>query len=385
MSTAKAIRCIFLSEFHHTQGPIITHQTPEEYISKEIFDAIQNFVITKPEFQNRLITKTAFGHKFVGCPKYIDNDKYKRNAFIFNICFVVAPESLTSVYGSVVKKLSAYLTQLENELGFLSKPENSTQVSQFLKKVLDGLNNEGCCNIKMAKSCTVHLKLAATIQDPIPVEDHDVPIFIVPRDIMMKYQWDLTTQQILHYVDGMSHVLKIAAEADVELNLVKASLQNLLHYKFMTLVPIFQYCNKYVTAPDIQKLVEDVRLQEECVRFVAKSDRSPPEFRDVFGLYSAFSNAVTVKHLCLRQKNPHVFRVDERKLVQFGMMKALIRRVHEYPIALPGEPLTAALQPLHKYLDGRYTMDQICCQTGLSHEELHELFERDDCIMVIHK
>ena len=34
--------------------------------------------------------------------------------------------------------------------------------------------------------------------------------------------------QILHHVDGTSHVVKIAAEADVDINLVKACLQNLL-------------------------------------------------------------------------------------------------------------------------------------------------------------
>ena len=31
-------------------------QVPSNYVSKEVFDAIQNFIITKPELQNRLIT-----------------------------------------------------------------------------------------------------------------------------------------------------------------------------------------------------------------------------------------------------------------------------------------------------------------------------------------
>ena len=35
--------------------------------------------------------------------------------------------------------------------------------------------------------------------------------------------------QVLPYIDGFNHVAKIAAEADIEINLVKACLQNLLY------------------------------------------------------------------------------------------------------------------------------------------------------------
>lgn len=31
-------------------------QVPEEYISRELFDTVQVYVITKPELQNKLIT-----------------------------------------------------------------------------------------------------------------------------------------------------------------------------------------------------------------------------------------------------------------------------------------------------------------------------------------
>ena len=43
-------------EFHPTLGPKITYQVPEEYISRELFDTVQVYIITKPELQNKLIT-----------------------------------------------------------------------------------------------------------------------------------------------------------------------------------------------------------------------------------------------------------------------------------------------------------------------------------------
>lgn len=43
---------IFLSVF--------SHQVPEEYISRELFDTVQVYIITKPELQNKLITVYVF-------------------------------------------------------------------------------------------------------------------------------------------------------------------------------------------------------------------------------------------------------------------------------------------------------------------------------------
>ena len=60
--------------------------------------------------------------------------------------------------------------------------------------------------------------------DPIQIQDHNVPL-LVPENAKSKSEdelkWDLTTQQIVPYIDGLSHVSKIAAEADVDINLVK--------------------------------------------------------------------------------------------------------------------------------------------------------------------
>lgn len=383
MTSARMIKCIFLAEFHHELGPIISQQVPEEYVSKEVFDAIHNLIITKPELQNRLITMTAFGNKFVGCPIYIEDGKYKRNALIFNVCFTFDEDTNTAEYSPVVKKLAGYMTQLENELEFLSKPHSESSIRDFLQEVLDDLNHDRCCNIKMAESCNVHLKLAKTIHEPIAVGNHDVPIFSVPKEVVMKHHWDLTTQQMLHYIDGISHVMNIAAEADVELNLVKANLQNLLYYKFLKLVSVFQYSNVYSVTCEINKLMEDSHLQQECTKFVAKSERNPPEFCDVFMLYSQFTPGTTVKDICTRQTNPHNQRVDERKLVQFGVMKGLLRRMHQYPIILPGQPTTSRVQSISKYFDGRNNFDQICCQTGLSHHELEEKIEADASVVIV--
>ena len=80
---------------------------------------------------------------------------------------------------------------------------------------------------------------------------------------------------------------------------------------------------------------------------------------------SIIINYIVLLHLLF----PH------RKLVQFGLMKGLLRRMQKYPMAVPGEPVTARIQPLLPWLDGRHNFDQISCETGeeLSSTNIHFL------------
>ena len=75
---------------------------------------------------------------------------------------------------------------------------------------------------------TTHLKLVRITSEPPAVHDHHVPIFVEGRRNLIDDQLDLTTQQVLPYIDGYNHVSKIAVEADCENNLVKSCIQNLM-------------------------------------------------------------------------------------------------------------------------------------------------------------
>ncbi|XP_076468696.1 GATOR1 complex protein NPRL2-like [Babylonia areolata] len=380
------IECIFFSEFHHTAGPKITCQTPDDFLSKESFDAIQNFIITKRELESRLITVTAFGKKFVGCPVFIDDAKYERNALIFNVCFVFNEDVNTGSYGPVVKKLAHYMVQLETGCQFLSSKDKEPQILQFLEQVRDRLNRHGTCHLDMGDSCTVHLKVTPQEGQHVSVEDYDVPILIFPRETVLHHPWDLTTQQILHHVDGTAHVVKIAAKADVDINLVKACLQNLLFFNVIQMVSVFQYCNVYTCTPDIHKLFASKGLQEECVQYVARNNHSLPAFRDVFMLYCSLTPGTTFKDICVRF-SPHNLKIDEKRLIQFGLLKGLIRRMQKYPVKLPSESadMSPRLQPIVKWLGGNHSYDEISCKTGLGYQELEDLIEKDPTCVVCWK
>nr|CAD7419381.1 unnamed protein product [Timema poppensis] len=122
------LRCIFLCEFHPIAGPKITCQVPDSYISKDMFDAVSVYIIPKAaQLQRSIITVTLHDSKILGFPIRIDNKKYARNAFHFNLCFVCDAWTRSVPYETVVKKLSDYLVNIERSSGALRVPGATSQ------------------------------------------------------------------------------------------------------------------------------------------------------------------------------------------------------------------------------------------------------------------
>lgn len=403
MDSSGDLECILFSEFHPIAGPKIVYQVPEDFISKEEFDCVAVYIIPKPELQSKLITVNALGHKFIGYPISIENAKYSRNALLFNVCFVLRPTVDTIRFEGVVKKLAGYMTSLELEYGFISQEETKTSLTSILSEIFVELNKIGKCTVQIDEANTIHLKCnVATSSESYSVLDHQVPVFICNKDALTSSEWDITTQQILPYIDGFNHVQRIAGEADVEISLVRMCIQDMVQHKVVKLIPIFQYSNVYIPTPEINQLTHNERLQKECLDYIGKKGPSLPSFRDVFMLYCGLRPGATVKDLCTRY-NPANLRVDERRLMQFGMVTGIIRRLHKYPVQLTTHKTASLPKSYHgmrgrhrdsngnrfkltdKWLDGNHSYDEICCKTGLTHQELEDIIEQDPHVVVIWK
>ncbi|WAQ96018.1 NPRL2-like protein [Mya arenaria] len=66
--------------------------------------------------------------------------------------------------------------QLESSI--LSEESKKSQIPALLSDILNSLNQTGSCSLCLNSSCTVHLKVSPQIEDPKPVQDHDVPMFL---------------------------------------------------------------------------------------------------------------------------------------------------------------------------------------------------------------
>ncbi|KAM7289188.1 GATOR complex protein NPRL2 isoform X1 [Ixodes scapularis] len=386
------IKCIFFCEFHPTAGPKITYQVPVNYISEETFSSISVYLIPKPELQHKLMTVNMCEMKVIGYPVGIDSAQYDRNRLMFNLCFVCDAKMRTIQYEPIVRKLANYLITLEQETNFILDESKKRQLPKIMSEILHDLNIKRSCSIPINDSTTIYLKVTTVHEAPCEVSDHDVPIFTASRPACTPSQWDLTTQQwditamqILPYIDGFRHVAKIAIEADVEVSLVKECIRNMLYYGIVQLIPLFLYSAVYTTTPEIRSLASDIALQKECIAYVARQGRPRPSFRSVFEMYCSFHLSNSVRDICSRT-NPHGLGIDERKLVQFGVMKGLLRRIHKYPIDLKmSSNAPSKSKVVGKYCDGTHSYDDICAKTGLSYKELDDILDKDPNVCVCWK
>lgn len=77
------------------------------------FDCVILLLFIGPELELEFFTlfRNTLGYKIVGHPVRIDGQRYARNAYYFNLCFVCDAWARTIQYEPVVKKLSEYLVR----------------------------------------------------------------------------------------------------------------------------------------------------------------------------------------------------------------------------------------------------------------------------------
>lgn len=364
------IRCIFLGEFHPVAGPKISCQFPEDYISKEVFDSISAYIIPKPQIQKCTMTINALGHKIVGYPIRLDNPRYERNIYVFNLCFVCDSWSKTVQYEPVVKKLGEHLTLMEEETAFVSG--GSSKLPTLLAHLLHDLNTHRKATL-VEGDTVMHLKVLEVRKDPPPVHDHDVPVLSAsvgqprpgrrprpdptmgaesiqsqehldvdddePFEVDMDSDWDLTTRQLLPHIDGYNHVSKLAADTNVEKTLVKSCIQNLVYYGVVTLIPVLKFNNMYRATPNLSRLFSDVELQRSCLAFITKENDkivekvNKPTISDVLEILCSLQQGTTLRAVCERFSTLPGPSFDIRRLIVYAQIHGLIsclKRFHNY-------------------------------------------------------
>lgn len=95
-------------------------------------------------------------------------------------------------------------------------------------------------------------------------------------------------------------------------------------------------------------------------------------------MYAAMTRGTTIRDLCIRFNAPNL-KINEKKLVQFGILEDIIRRVQKYPVMLTEQ------SELQKTLSGNCSLDEICCFTGVTSQRLEEQLERDHNVVLLWK
>lgn len=213
-----------------------------------------------------------------------------------------------------------------------------------------------------------------------------MPIFLWSKQAIKAQYWDLTAKRVIPYIDAFNHVQKISILANIDLALVHSALQSLVFHGVITLIPMFLYSDMYAAKPDLHKLYSDQQLQQECIEYVAKDDKNPPHFHDIFTLYCGLGPGITVKALCTRH-DPASRGIDEKKLIQFGLVKKFVRKLSKYPVLQSADN---KFRDISKWLTGDYSYEEICCKSTaagepLQYHEINRLTENEPQVLHIWK
>ncbi|KAK7913831.1 nitrogen permease regulator 2 [Apiospora marii] len=377
------IQGIFYARFLPQEGTKIVAQSPPGCIVATTFgphlkpplvdfDIIQEYIIPRKAFFNRFLTVNTPDNKYsiLGYPISIPHERYHRNEFIFNFGLVVESDCDFLPYEKLVRRLAVTFAEMERQNGYLRTEgkvdDGRRPIESLLEIVKEDLNNYGECMIPM--------KLV-DIVDPT---------------------WDLTLQKIIPHVDGVNDVRRVAWLADVSLTLTQTALQHLLYYDTILLLDMFFFASCYAPRPGIHDFITNRDgLVDECAGYVcigaslpdgtggaavpaassanpkttsshpaAVGPSTPQQSSSVstttttpkVGTSPATATAATsrvtnyqliklmttfcvgrsvMEWIKLHQDAglPVLSLVDVRRLVQFGVIKGLLYRVHKYVVS----------------------------------------------------
>lgn len=307
--------------------------------------------------------KTANRHKIMGVPICMVGERYRenRNALFFNLAFAFdcstrpkladrdsyyyditeredSQECDSSMrlamYEPILRKLASCLETLERESNLLISEETKLRVQEMVKKIYYDLNEKGETSINVDRANTINLKLYPILYSPPSVEDHQVPVRIVPNlEKFISSEWDLAAQKILPHIDGVAYIRRIAEKADCSVDLVRKCVQHLVYYQAVTLIDIFQYSNMYAATSNIRTLAANPTMQNHCLKVITLPGHEPPPFYKVLALYCSLQPGVTVRDFCLDPANDlDNLHIDERLFITYGLVNSFLRRIHTYVI-----------------------------------------------------
>ncbi|KAK0260187.1 trifunctional histidinol dehydrogenase [Friedmanniomyces endolithicus] len=373
----KMLKAVFYARFHPERGPSVVHQYPNGSIIPAFADQVESqqplvswsdvsaYVIPPYEVCNRPFSICAEGHRILGFPVSLEDPKYERNRFTFNVCFVLNETEDVKPWLAAVNKTVAFFQALEEEDGLLQTeedlpglrwagedgyPAQSTGVVyKLLKSIVEDLNTYEETCIRLNSYHVLNLRLVHPQPPPPKVQAWDVPLLIRDLPSPEHWTWDLTLQRIHPYLDGVNPIQRIAELADVELKLVKRAVRELVFHHRALLLDLFHFQAIYTPTKDFAWFVADVEMQEECARYVAlppTKDPTPHEPQPpisasvLITLYTSLAPSTPLHSFVQTHYTTLLTHcIDIRRLITFGTTKGFLRRIYRYALALDNNNL----------------------------------------------
>ena len=341
-------------------------------MTEESFERLASMVFPKPELCGRLMAVQLADLQVAFFPLSMESPKYARHRFSFTFGMVFRADDDAGPFRPVLKKMARTFADLEEKMGFLTA---GGVTEALLARIMDDLVTRGEVMVRLDHYSTapLALKLFPKLLEPPQVSDYQVPVLIRNLRPLMNRDWDLTVQRLEPFIDGKRFVKRLAVDAGMELPLVRRCLRQLLYYRAITMVDMFQYSNTYKPTRVLARLAESEAMQFECLRAVLVVPPPPPPappggqsngatgatftpsrsvlahfaaataqyreywagvFSRVFQLYAKIHPFAPFGAFCI-EYNFEGLGVDEERFITFGLRSGVLKRVRSIPVFVP--------------------------------------------------
>ncbi|KRZ96058.1 Nitrogen permease regulator 2-like protein [Trichinella sp. T8] len=354
---------IFYAKFDSHLGPRILCQVPpdKQFIECDLFDTVSSFIITKSKLVDQLVKVDLADVKIIGCPKAIPGNQYDRNAYIFNVCFVVANTKTNDrdyVYEPLVEKLAKTL-------------------SAILTKLYNELNETGRSSIILGDHYQVHLALLDHRPSVPVVTSSMAPVLCTKVGKLLANCSDQVLRRLLPQINGFDSVARLSSAAKVDIEITKQCLTDAAVAGVVSFVPALQYKRCYMVTPKIGTLYRDKALQQHLCQTVKLRGSEMPKFSDVFRMLCMLKPTLKL-HEWSYSCAPKNYHVHEGKLIQYALLKGLIRQINAYPILLTNRnpKFDGSVSRIDcQQLDGGKSIEELSVNANVHCMTAEEVFE----------
>jgi hypothetical protein len=365
-ATDSSLLCILYCEFDPHKGPRPVFQVPKDYVSAEVCEMLSDHLIASSELCGHLISVAAFGLQFVGHPEYIRDERYERNQFMYNVCFVFDVQTDVSAYRPLICKVAKDFRTIETNHRFLSSHETRGRIEEIICGILNDINQTGKLHMpptgvediplssEFVGSDSLHLKQSPLLDKLPEVHPHEVPVWVAPSQDCSKYQHlhPFLPQLLPFFTEdgrtGGSDIATIARRTSLQLAQVINVVALLTQRGLIRLVERVEMSNVYVCTQLLRDLPGDSRLRNQCIEYCRTTGATTaPLFSAAYRILCAVDPSKRLSEVshplphagsggggaaAARGHDADAANIDVIRLIRFARVHRLIRRIHHLPL-----------------------------------------------------
>jgi hypothetical protein len=168
----------------------------------------------------------------------------------------------------------------------------------------------------------------------------------------------------------------IKDEMNMDIDIVKRAIRHLKFYDCVIMSDVLQFSNRYQLTKNIYLLQNDWSMLHEIQEFCSIDLTKPPSYQAIMKILLKLGSGLTVGEMIESIDHKFFHGIDIRRLLAICQEHVLIRRIHEFPLYIPGDDNDNDRQIgtiLKTALHGNEHLDSICSSKGISHKDIESL------------